>query len=128
MKTLATVTIVTALLATGCAVPKHCDDLSKLQGTDASSVKRHNSCLRMKARGPVTAGDVAGAVVGGTLGLVAGGLANAGQSRSYAPRSVTTTFQRDRNGQPGRVSNRYVESRIRYSRDGSIREIKTRWK
>ena len=44
------------------------------------------------------------------------------------PRTVTTTYERDGDGNIGRVSNSLYESRIRYNRSNQIREIKTRWK
>ncbi len=73
-------------------------------------------------------GRAVGKVVGAILAAALVGAVDGATSRHRYRSSYRTQYRYDRNGQLGRISNRHYSSRIRYGRDGRIREIRTRWR
>ena len=68
-------------------------------------------------------------LAGAADAATSGALADAATSRAFRSRSSTRTkIKYDRNGQIGWIKSTNYEKRIRYNRDGRIREIKTRYR
>ena len=73
-------------------------------------------------------GRAVGKVVGAIFAAALVGAVDGATSRHRYRSSYRTKYRYDRNGQLGRISNRHYSSRIRYGRDGRIREIRTHWR
>jgi len=103
-------------------------------GTDVRNKGMQEACLNYdpNAKQGISAGDVAAGAASvvllvGLLALSAGTSSNSNNYR-YNRRSGSTKVEYDRYGQIGKVKTPYYDERIRYNRDGRVREVTRKWK